>query len=153
MNEDNHAINVIEITQSNLQECINLDIIAFHWAAGGACGEGGAVVFITKDGQVYHSNYIYPGFIAIEDLFKIFPPLSEFRPGIMGGGLYPPMWKDIYLGLGNYLVVHESICEAFKKTAKDELESRNKKGEKVILYNIWGDVVLKVIQESPSDVL
>ena len=152
MNEDNNAIKVIEVTQSNLQECINLDIIAFLWAAGGACGEGGAVVFITKDGQVYHSNYVYPGFIVREDLFKIFPPLSEFRPGIMGGGLYPPMWKDKYLGLGNYLVIHESIWEAFNKIAKDELESRNKRGEKVILYNIWVNVVLKVIQESPFEV-
>lgn len=152
MNEDNNAINVIEVTQMNLEECINLDIIAFHWAAGGACGEGGGVVFITTDGRVYHTNYVYPGFILLEDLFRIFPPLNDFCPGIMGGGWYPPMWKDKYLGLGNYLVVHESIWDAFQNTAKNELESRNKRGEKVILYNIWVDVVLKVIQESPSEV-
>ena len=153
MSKEHINNNTIEITQANLEDCLKLNLIAFHWAAGGACGEGGAVVFITKDGQVYHSNYVYPGFITREDLFKIFPPLSEFRPGIMGGGLYPPMWKDKYLGLGNYLVIHESIWEAFNKTAKDELESRNKRGEKVILYNIWADVVLKVIQESHFEVL
>ena len=145
MSEGQRSINVVEITQANLADCLNLDIIAFHWAAGGACGEGGAVVFITKDGKVYHSNYVYSEFIKIDDLFKIFPPLSEFSPGMMGGGVYPPMWKDQYLGLGNYLVVHESIWDAFMETAKNELESREQRGESVILYNIWVDVVLKIL--------
>lgn len=145
MAKDYNNNNIIEVTKANLEECINLDIIAFHWAAAGACGEGGAIVFITKDGKVYHSNYVYAGFITMDDLLRIFPPLSEFHPGIMGGGYYPPMWKDQYLGLGNYLVVHESIWKAFQKEAKNELEFRKKRGDGVILYNIWGDIVLKVI--------
>ena len=62
------------------------------------------------------------------------------------------MWKDQYLGLGTHLVVHESIWDSFINTAKKELESRQKEGEKVILYNIWVDVVQKVIQESPFEV-
>lgn len=143
MNEEH--IDIVEVTKANLENCLNLDIIAFHWAAGGACGEGGAVVFITKDGKVFHSNYVYPGFIEMDDLFRLFPPLSEFHPGIMGGGIYPPMWKDQYLGLGNYLVIHESIWEAFRDAAKNELEFRKRKGENVILYSIWKDVVLTII--------
>ena len=138
-------IDPIEVYSSDLDDYLGLEIVAFHWAAAGACGEGGAVVFITTDGKVYHSNYVYPGFITIDDLLRIFPALTEFSPGIFGGGIYPPMWKDQYLGLGNYLVIHESICANFQETAKKELNRRQKQGDHVILYNIWVEVVLMVI--------
>ena len=143
--------NVIEVTKANLKECLNLNIIAFHWAAGGACGEGGAIVFITKEGKVFHSNYIYPGYVETEDLFKIFPPLSEFCPGVFGGGYYPPEWKDQYLGLGNYLVINESIWEAFTNMADKELEIKNATGDRVILYNIWVEIVLKVLSSNDTN--
>ena len=55
------------------------------------------------------------------------------------------MWKDQYLGLGNYLVIHESIWANFQETAKKELDRRQKQGDHVILYNIWVEVVLMVI--------
>ncbi len=138
-------IDPIEVYSSDLDDYLGLEIVAFHWAAAGACGEGGAVVFITTDGKVYHSNYVYPGFITIDDLLRIFPALTEFSPGIFGGGIYPPMWKDQYLGLGNYLVIHESIWANFQETAKKELNRRQKQGDHVILYNIWVEVVLMVI--------
>ena len=79
-------IEPIEVYSSNLDDYLDLEIVAFHWAAGGACGEGGAVVFVTTDGKVYHSNYVYPGFITVDDLLRIFPALSEFSPGIMDSG-------------------------------------------------------------------
>ena len=144
-------IDPIEVYSSDLDDYLGLEIVAFHWAAAGACGEGGAVVFITTDGKVYHSNYVYPGFITIDDLLRIFPALTEFSPGIFGGGIYPPMWKDQYLGLGNYLVIHESIWDSFQETAMDELSRRQKNGEHIILYNIWVEVVLQIIRKAITE--
>ena len=51
-------IGPIEVHSSDLNDYLDLEIVAFHWAAAGACGEGGAVVFITTDVKVYHSNYV-----------------------------------------------------------------------------------------------
>ena len=137
----------IEINKESIDDYIGLDIVAFQWAAGGACGEPGGVVFITKDGRVFHTNYAFPEYgITGEDLCRIFPPISSFEVGIFGGGNYPSEWKGQYLGLGNYLVVHESIWDGFTKKAKSELASRHIKGDNVIIYNIWIVAVLKALQ-------
>lgn len=120
---------IIEINKENISEFIGLDIVAFQWAARGACGEPGGVVFITKDGRVFHTNYAFPEYgVTGEDLCRIFPPFSSFEGGIFGGGNYPTEWKDQYLGLGNYLVVHKSIWEEFTRKAKRELVRRHLKG-------------------------
>ena len=57
-------------------------------------------------------------------------------------------WKDQYLGLGNYLVVHESIWDAFSDMANKELEQRQSEDDYALLYNIWVDVVLNVLGKS-----
>lgn len=137
---------IIEINKENINEFIGLDIVAFHWAAPGACGEHGGVIFITRDSRVFHTNYVSSKYgITDEDLCRIFPSLSSFSGGTFGGGNYPTEWKDQYLGLGNYLVVHESIWDEFIKNARTELARRNRTDETVILYNIWIDAILKVI--------
>ena len=141
----------IEINKTNIQNYLNIDVIAFHWAAPGACGEHGGVIFISRDGKVYHTNYVYPDYgITEDDLCDIFPPLLEFQPGIIGGGYYPPQWKDMYLGLGNYLVVHDSIWDVFLQTAKEDLNKRNREGEGVILYNTWVEVVLMILERAKN---
>ena len=139
--------NIIEIDSSNKDKAIGLDIVAFQWAAGGACGEPGGVVFITKDSKVYHTNYVFDNYgITCDDICEIFPPLEHIDVGVFGGGLYPDGWKDQYLGLGNYLVVHESIWEDFTQTAELELARLHDEGTDVILYNIWDSVILKVLK-------
>ena len=139
-------IEPIEINVSNVERAFGLDIVAFQWAAGGACGEPGGVVFITRNSKVYHTNYVFEQYgVTVDDLYEIFPPLANIKAGVFGGGIYPVGWKDQYLGLGNYLVVHESIWNAFSDMAKKELERRQGEGDNVILYNIWVDVVLKVL--------
>ena len=139
-------IEPIEINVSNVERAFGLDIVAFQWAAGGACGEPGGVFFITRDSQVYHTNYVFDWYgITVDDLCEIFPPLAHIEAGVFGGGVYPAGWKDQYLGLGNYLVVHESIWEDFSDMANKELERRQSEDDYAILYNIWADVVLKVL--------
>jgi len=136
----------IEINASNLNDYMGLEIVAFHWAAPGACGEHGGIVFITSDGNVYHTNYVLPKYgITEDDLCKIFPPLSDFHPGIFGGGFYPVEWKDQYLGLGNYLVVKDTLWEEFSGLAKSEIKRLAEEEQNVILYNIWIDVIIKVL--------
>lgn len=138
--------NLIEITSTNKDKALGLDIVAFQWAAGGACGEPGGVIFITRDSQVYHTNYVFDRYgITVDDLCEIFPPLAHIVAGVFGGGVYPAGWKDQYLGLGNYLVVHESIWEDFSDMANKELERRQSEDDYAILYNIWADVVLNVL--------
>lgn len=138
---------MIEINSSNKDKALGLDIVAFQWAAGGACGEPGGVVFITKDAKVYHTNYVFDQYgITVDDLYEIYPPLAHIDAGIFGGGIYPPGWKDQYLGLGNYLVVHESIWEDFSQIAESEMARLHNEGNNVILYNIWDSVVLKVLK-------
>lgn len=143
--------NALEINASNLNDYLGLDIVAFHWAVPGACGEHGGVVFITSDGNIYHTNYVYPEYgITEEDLCKIFPPLSDFTPGIFGGGLFPPEWKDQYLGLGNYLVVHFSLWNEFVSQSEQELARSKAKGDSVILYNIWDSIILEILKNKPG---
>lgn len=145
-------LNATEINASNLNDYLGLDIVAFHWAAAGACGEHGGVVFITSDGTVYHTNYVYPQYgITRDDLCKIFPPLSDIQPGIFGGGTYPNEWKDQYLGLGNFLVVHRSLWNDFITLSEVELARLKEEGESVILYNIWDSVILKVLKNKNVD--
>ncbi len=139
---------MIQIRRNNLESHLNLDIVAFQWATPGACGEPGGVEFITTCGKVYHTNYVYPEYgVSDDDLYRLFPPLKEFQVGIFGGGKYPEEWKDKYLGLGNYLVVHNSLWEAFSKIAEEELKDRRDKGECVSLNEIWDEVVLRVVKQ------
>lgn len=139
---------MIQIKGNNLQNYLDLDIVAFQWAAPGACGEPGGVEFITRCGKKYHTNYVFPEYgVSIDDLCKLFPPLAEFRVRIFGGGTYPEVWKDKYLGLGNYLVIHDSLWEDFTRIAKEELCDREMKGEGGILYYIWDKVILRVLKQ------
>ena len=140
-------IEPFEVNSKNIKDCIGLDIVAFKWATGGACGEPGGVVFITSDAKLYHANYVYgDSGINSNDIFDIFPPLNDMHPGIFGGGQYPPEWKDIYLGLGNYLGVRDTIWERFIQIAQFELSQLHEEGDNSILYNIWASVVVKALQ-------
>ena len=145
--------NALEINASNLNDYLGLDIVAFHWAVPGACGEHGGVVFVTSDGNIYHTNYVYPEYgITEEDLCKIFPPLSDCHPGVFGGGLFPDEWKGQHLGLGNYLVVHKSLWEDFCSLSEQEFFRMKAEGKNVILYNLWHSVILKVLKNKPEHI-
>lgn len=141
----NDQIEFIEITHLNLEENIGLDIVAFHLASSGACGEPCGVVFVTRDGRVFHTNYGSPSYgLNDSDIILIFPPLAlmEVYPFSL---LCPKGWNSCYLGLGNHLVVHESIWQDFNEAVKTEKVRRTESGEGDLLYNYWIHVVLAVL--------
>ena len=136
----------IEITHSNIEEYIGLGIVAFHWAGGGACGEPCGVIFVTREGRAFHTNYGSTEHCLVDgDLTRLFPSLAWVDVYIIDV-MCPKGWKSCYLGLGNYLVVHETIWKEFQDAAKAEQTRRSESGEGGILYNFWVEVVLAVLE-------
>jgi ADP-ribosylglycohydrolase len=136
---DKRSPYVIKLTRDNYKECIGLDIVAFSSAAGGAMGDAGAVQVVTSKGEVYYANPLYED-IDMEQVFEVCPPLSQCQFGIIGGGVIPEGWKTIYLGFGNHLVLHESICEEFRKEA--EQSEIKRVGD---LYKKWKGIVKRIL--------
>ena len=140
-------IKQIDINKNNIQNYLGLDIVAFQWAAAGACGEHGGIVFITKKGKVYHTNYVYPEYgISWDDLFDIFPSFERILDSIYGSRKEHLEWEYLYLGLGNSLIVHESIWNNFNLSAKTKLHEEHEAGNDEIMYNVWIKAVLSVLE-------
>lgn len=129
---------VKKLTRGNYKECIGLDIVAFSSAAPGAMGDAGAVEMVTSKGDVYYANPFYED-IELEQVFEVCPPLSKCQFGIFGG-VIPEGWKTVYLGMGNNLVLHESICEEFRKEVEQSVSK-----EVGVLYNKWMDIVKSIL--------
>jgi hypothetical protein len=47
-------MNIIEISNSNYQDYLSVDIVAFSFAYAGAMGESGGIIIIDRAGQIYH---------------------------------------------------------------------------------------------------
>ena len=140
-------IKQIDINITNIQNYLDLDIEAFHWAAAGACGEHGGVVFITREGKVYHTNYFYPNYgVSWDDLFDIFPSFDRILESIFGRRKEHLEWEYLDLGLGNSLIVHESIWDRFKLSANTKLHEVHEVENDEIMYNVWIEAVLSVLE-------
>ena len=136
---------MIEINKSNYKDYDFHDIIAFSIASPGAMGDRGAVVIVTSEGKVYHTNP-YWGDMTEEETFQICPPLKECHFGMFGGGNIPEGWRSFYLGGGNLLVVNDVIVPQFLEITEKEV---NQKGG--YLHNKWLDIVLEIINVSLYD--
>lgn len=142
------VIKHIDIYKTDIQKYQGLELVAFHWAAAGACGEHGGVVFITKDRQVYHTNYVTPKYgISWDDLFDIFPLFEKIQEWIYGHSKDNIEWEYTYLGLGNYLVVNKKYWKDFNLAANAALQEKHKVGNDDILYNVWIEAMVKVLNE------
>ena len=127
---------------------LGADIVAFQLAEPGAMGWPGGVFFVTSDRKVYRTCYLEPSdysgmskSMSTDNLKSVFPPLKEFRSGLMGRGVESPDgWHHTYLGMGNHLLVKKSIKGEFEKKAAELLE----KNPGAILYNVWMDAVLGI---------
>lgn len=65
---------VIELNLRNLAYANDLDIVAFCTAESVACDEYGEATFVTRDGNVYHTNFVDDNTgITWEDLSCLLP--------------------------------------------------------------------------------
>lgn len=111
--------NFIQITKENYQDFLELDVIAFSYAFGGAMGEGGGVIIATSDDKWYHTNYAWQDF-PHDLLYEIIPVLKDCVFGIFGNGsVTPEGWTYESLGCGNHLIVRSDVYEAFLEKRKD----------------------------------
>lgn len=139
----------ITVGNEDLADLLGLDIVAFQLAEGGAMGYHGGVFFVTSDKKIYSTCYLEPSaytgfskYMSMENLEKVFPPLSDFNHGLMGFGVQKPEgWHYSYLGFGNHLLVRDDLHEGFREAAKKLLDEDTN----AILYGIWMDAILSVL--------
>lgn len=135
MNEE-----LINICKAELKSEMFEDVAFFKIAEGGAMGEPGGVIWVTNKGEAFHCNYCY-GDISREDLLNAFEPLQKSFFGMFGkGSMAPEGWIHVYLGMGNHLLVSESIYDEFKEETKDVSCISE-------MYCRWYEAALKIIRK------
>jgi len=119
-----------------------LDIAAFSFAGGGAMGEHCGVYIITTDSIIYHLNYGDGTWEDEDQLNALLPVLKDTHFHIFGGGDTVDPWYVEGLGMGNYLVLKNCM-----KAPMEEMKQKySKLLEEKILYNVWDDFVLEILQ-------
>lgn len=133
----------IEITKDNYTDYLDLPIAAFSIASPGAQGEMGGVYIVTIDGKTYHTNYLNR--ISDEELLQILPDIKErmydFPFSVKLDG-----WHTEYMGGGNVLFVRNPLWEDVRSESIRIITEIRETGRYVILYNVWKDAVLKVLE-------
>ena len=89
---------VTYIDEKNYKDFLNLDVIAFSFAHGGAMGSGGECF----------------GEMTIEMCDEVCPPLKDCRFGFVDVEQAPDGWEGVSLGFGNFLVLSEPIYNQIK---------------------------------------
>lgn len=120
-------VEVIELSNEDLNKKIFEDVMFFSVAEGGAMGEPGGVIFYNKAGKVYHLNYVF-GDADIRKVERLFPVLSKCQFGMFGiDSSVPEGWNYIYLGMGNHLIVHDEVYPRFMELLAGEKD----------IYGMW----------------
>lgn len=134
---------IIEITESNYQGFLKIDIMAFSYAFGGAMGEGGGIYIIDSDGCVYHANYCWgDDYIDESHIQDIIPVFKDIQFGLFGNRSTVDSWDSLYLGYGNHLVMVKDIYNDFCQKA--EKAEYNNPGD---LFQHWPGMVLELIKK------
>lgn len=134
-------MNIISITDSNYQDYLSLDIVAFSFAYEGAMGEPGGIYIIDRDGQIYHANYFMGDDCLDRDHIKdVIPVFVDLEHGLMGSESNNPNWNSEYLGFGNTLLISKDLHDGFKK--KVDEANLQRAGE---LFQQWPGFVLDLI--------
>ena len=128
----------IELKLSNYNDYLPINIIAFSYATSGAMGERGGVNIISKEGQLFHFNYV-DGDIKENEMYIICPPLKE---RIENNNIYKENWEDINLKMGNNLILHKSIYDKFQEKIKNVNTSSGR------LFLLWKKIVFEILEEN-----
>lgn len=128
---------IIPLTKDNYLQFSPIIPVAFSVAEGGAMGCPGRVIIIDEKNNVYD---FYMHELEKEDLMKILPDLYESKRAVLGIGPSTSGWNRVYLGMGNHLMVADSIYERFNEFAKSLWQSRGS------LYQQWIGIVQEILR-------
>jgi len=132
---------VINIDEKNYCDYVNLNVVAFSLAYGGAMGSPGEILVVTKEALVYRMNYVY-GNMTIEMCDEVCPQLKDCEFGMFDVDKTPIGWKGVRLGFGNFLVLSDPIYN----TLKDEILDMSVD----ILYSRWLEMTLNLLRTDIS---
>lgn len=109
----------VELCNADLKKSIFKDVMFMSIAEGGAMGEPGAIWFYQKSGVLYHCNYAF-GDIKIDKVEKLFPTIANCEFGMFGlDSSVPEGWNYVNLGMGNHLIVNDSVYGRFVEQLGD----------------------------------
>ena len=145
---------IIEITESNHQGYLSLDVVAFSFAYEGAMGEMGAIYIISRDGQIYHANYCQGDEpIDTDHIGDIIPVFKDISWRMFDCLSNNPKWRTVDLFAGNNLVLINEIYDDFLKKIQEanfEISSSifqywpgfvlgllGKEGDNLMMRDIW----------------
>ena len=128
---------VIYLSNQNYTNYLPLNPIAFSFAEGGAMGSPGQIIIIDNNRSVYNFNICD---FENEIIKLIIPELLNCRFGILGYDEPALGWHNFYLGVGNHLMVKESIYNDFNSKAVKCNETPG------MLYQKWIDLVLEIMK-------
>ena len=101
-------------------------------------GHPGRVVIIDKTNNVY-DFYLHE--LEKDDVMKILPVLYECKREVLGIDPSTSVWKRVYLGMGNHLMVADSIYDELREIALNRYKYFGI-GE---LYQHWIGVVQEIL--------
>lgn len=133
-----HTIQITSLTKENYSQHLPITPVAFSVAEGGAMGHPGRVVIIDETNDVY-DFYLHE--LEKDDVMKILPALYESKREVLGIAPSTSGWKRVYLGMGNHLMVADSIYDELREIAL----SRYKYFGIGELYQHWMGVVQEIL--------
>lgn len=129
---------IISLTKENYKQYLPITPIAFSVAEGGAMGYPGRVIIIDEKNDVYDFNLHELG---KDDVMKILPALYESKRAVLGIDPSTSGWNRVYLGMGNHLMVADSIYDELREIALNRYKYFGI-GE---LYQHWIGVVQEIL--------
>ena len=130
------TIQITSLTKENYSQYLPITPVAFSVAEGGAMGCPGRIIIIDEKNNVYD---FYMHELEKEYVMKILPALYESKRAVLGIDPSTSGWKRVYLGMGNHLMVAESIYERFNEFAKALWQSRGS------LYQKWMGAIQEIL--------
>ena len=127
---------IISLTKENYTQHLPITPVAFSVAEGGAMGCPGRIIIIDDKNDVYD---FYMHELDKEDVMEILPALYECKRAVLGIDPSTSGWNRVYLGMGNHLMVADSIYERFNESSKSLWQSRGS------LYQQWIGIVQEIL--------
>ena len=129
---------IISLTKENYKQYLPITPIAFSVAEVGAMGYPGRVIIIDEKNDVYDFNLHELG---KDDVMKILPALYESKRAVLGIDPSTSGWNRVYLGMGNHLMVADSIYDELREIALNRYKYFGI-GE---IYQHWIGVVQEIL--------